>query len=60
MNTRKVALQNVNNNMAESGKKFEWKEDQLRKYPFPTDPIPRLSYHEEKASQRIANGVYIL
>lgn len=33
-----------------------WTEDQLRKYSFPTEPIPRLSYTDKKLDELISNG----
>lgn len=33
-----------------------WDESQLRKYTFPTDSLPRLSFKDRKASELIAQG----
>lgn len=34
-----------------------WNESQLRKYPFPTKPIPRLSHTDPRAEMLINNEV---
>ncbi len=42
---------------ATSASGFSYRDDQLRKYEFPTEPIPRVSVSDPKADDYISSGV---